>query len=771
MTAKWIGKIGFFNRMTVAVWLVGLALVFGAFVRVDSLYRQELKVRTEKTNWDNSNWARSLGENVNHTFFEADSILQFMKTAIEANGGIDPAHQELLKKFQVKGDLSQIAVADARGDLVFSAAPLTGPLNISDREHFKAHNGEDTKQLFIATVRITEANGVSSIFLSRRINDANGGFAGIVSVGISQDHFANEFRRLNIGPDESIVLIRNDGSLLARIPPMYAAEEASYFKHHVVLSHIDQGVPSGVFQAPGSSGEPRMAAFQALSDYPVFVMVSIPQEVVVRDVESRHRQYRSEAAIFSFLLLTTLFLVSWLGRKHYQTQLALQVSDQERKAQEDAIHRMAYYDSLTGLPNRAFLMEHLNEEMAMARKGEAAGAVLFVDVDRLKRVNDTYGHSAGDKLIIMTGKQIVAAVGEEAVVARIGGDEFVVLLSGANDREKVDKVAGRLINLLSRNYDIGDASVHMAASVGVALYPEDGDTTDDIYKHADLALYAAKEGGKNTWRFFMAEMQEAVTQKMLLKRDLHGAIERGELFLHYQPIVEMGGQRIAGFEALLRWASPEHGLVSPAQFIPLAEENEMILRIGKWVLEEACLFARRLSDTDKGKLRVAVNVSPRQLATDDFVDIVRNAVRSSGIRPEQLEIEVTENVLIASLEDGSRKLDELRAFGVGISLDDFGTGFSSLTRLRLLPVNTLKLDKSFIDKLLPDDTQLPYVRSIVDMAKILGLAVVAEGVETKDQLEKLMDCRCDYIQGFLFSRPMPEEEALRFLNKDERAGI
>jgi len=352
------------------------------------------------------------------------------------------------------------------------------------------------------------------------------------------------------------------------------------------------------------------------------------------------------------------------------------------------------------------------------------------------------------------------------MVARIGGDEFIVLLPGARSRDKVAEVAGRMAVLLNRNYDIGDSSVHMSASIGVALYPADGETADDIYKKADLALYAAKKGGKHTWRFYEAGMQKAAYEKMLIKRDLHKAIERGELSLHYQPVVETRSHRIVGFEALLRWTSPEHGSVPPSQFIPLAEESDTIQKIGKWVLKEACFFARRLSESGRGDLRVAVNVSPRQLAMDDFVATVRAAIDRTGIQPKQLEIEITENVLIISIEDSRSKLEELRAIGVSISLDDFGTGYSSLTRLRLLPVSTIKIDKSFIDQILSEDAQLPYVRAIVDMAKILGLAVVAEGVETKEQLDRLTHCRCDYFQGYFFSRPVPEQEAVLLLERD-----
>ncbi|KYZ78016.1 hypothetical protein AXX12_00275 [Anaerosporomusa subterranea] len=427
--------------------------------------------------------------------------------------------------------------------------------------------------------------------------------------------------------------------------------------------------------------------------------------------------------------------------------------------------RMAYYDSLTGLPNRAYLQERLARELEKASRGEATGTVLFIDLDDLKMINDTLGHSCGDSVIVKAGACILAAAGEHSVVARIGGDEFIVLLPNESDQTKAGCLADNMVKLLSRDYEIGDSRIHMSASIGIALYPSDGGTVEDIFKNADLAMYAAKGSGKNTWRFHEASLQVTAYENMMLKRDLREAIERGELSLQYQPLVDAQSGCVVSFEALLRWTSSEHGSVPPSRFIPLAEESDTIRKIGKWVIEEACRFARKLSAMGKGEIRVSVNVSPRQLVAGDFVAIVCKAIDRAGIKPNQLEIEITENALIDSLEDSNDKFRELRAIGVGLSLDDFGTGYSSLTYLRSLPVETLKIDKSFIDLIVSDEAQLQFISSIVDMAHVLRLAVVAEGVETKEQLEKLVKCQCDFIQGYLFSHPLPEKEAILYLDR------
>lgn len=440
-------------------------------------------------------------------------------------------------------------------------------------------------------------------------------------------------------------------------------------------------------------------------------------------------------------------------------------AEEALQQQAETIRRMAYFDSLTGLPNRLQLSEVLGEEMERARRGQSAGFVFFIDLDDLKMVNDTYGHTCGDDIIIAAGNRIVAEMGNEAFVARVGGDEFIVIFPGRNERQRIDDIAGRIIKALGQKHEIFGTHFHMTASIGIAAYPADGDTAVEIVKNADNAMYAAKKGGKNCWRFYTAVMQTEAYEKIRLTGSLREALERGELSLAYQPQVLVTEGTVVGFEALLRWNSAEHGQVPPEQFIPLAEQSGLIHPIGLWVLREACRFARRLSDAGWGGLRVAVNISSKQLADDDFTAIVGRALEAAGVEPRQLELEITESVLITSLEDATGKLAKLKALGVGLSLDDFGTGYSSLTYLRKLPVKTLKIDKSFIDMITTDDDVAKIIGSIIDMAHILNMTVVAEGVETEEQLVCLADNGCDRVQGYIFSRPVPETEAIVFLDE------
>jgi len=437
--------------------------------------------------------------------------------------------------------------------------------------------------------------------------------------------------------------------------------------------------------------------------------------------------------------------------------------EEEQRKQAEIINRMVYVDSLTGLANRYHLNEWLNKEMERARVGKASGIILFIDLDDLKMVNDTYGHSFGDKIIIAAGKRIVDGLSEKAFVARIGGDEFVVILPGIYERGQIEEIAHKISKSLGKKQEILGRVFHMTASIGIVSYPADGDTTEELIKNADNAMYAAKKASKNCWRFYTGEMQTEAYKKIQLTGSLRYALARGELSLVYQPQIATNERTVFGFETLLRWNNPEYGIVSPMQFIPLAEQSGLIHSIGQWVLREACQFARRLAERGWSGVRVAVNVSSKQIATDDFIAIIRSAIKEAGIQPRQLELEITESVLMTSLEDATSKLAELKELGVHLSLDDFGTGFSSLTYLRRLPVETLKIDKSFIDMITTDAQGAKIIGSIINMAHTIDMNVVAEGVETDAQLEYLSDKECDLIQGYLFSRPVPEAEAFKVL--------
>lgn len=443
----------------------------------------------------------------------------------------------------------------------------------------------------------------------------------------------------------------------------------------------------------------------------------------------------------------------------------LEKNNHDLKVQEEQIRHLAYHDTLTGLPNRRLFTELLQEELARASDGISQGAVLFFDLDNFKMINDSCGHAAGDQVLIEVAQDLVSVFGDKHTVARFGGDEFVVLLAGVCNVNEIESYAERILQLSQKQVSFCGHRFLLSASIGIVLYPRDGEDVDEILKNADIALYAVKNSGKNAWKYYTPVMQETMVQRLSLEQSLRDALDNEEFTLHFQPIVNVSDGKIRGFESLLRWQHSNHGMISPLTFIPIAEECGLIVPIGNWVLRNSCLFALRLLERGYQGIFVAVNISVKQLAHPDFVSMVRMLLVETGLPACCLELEITETVLMNSVDENVEKLLELRRLGVKLALDDFGTGYSSLTYLKKLPIQVLKIDKSFVDDLTSGDKTSGMIGSIIQLSHQLGLQVVAEGVETYEQQLRLQDYTCDMIQGYLISRPLPEAETLSLLNE------
>ncbi|MFA7293418.1 MAG: EAL domain-containing protein [Rhodocyclaceae bacterium] len=434
----------------------------------------------------------------------------------------------------------------------------------------------------------------------------------------------------------------------------------------------------------------------------------------------------------------------------------------ERKLAEEKINELAFYDQLTSLPNRTLLLDRLKQTMAASSRSGSFGALLFIDLDNFKTINDTQGHDIGDLLLKQVALRLKQCVREGDTVARLGGDEFVVVLAGlSSDQEAaatgIEYVAEKIIAALNQDYQLGELSHHSTASIGVTLFRGDVSSSDDLMKQADLAMYKSKEAGRNTVRFFDPNMESAVKERASLEEDLRQAIDQKQFLLHYQAQVADAG-RLTGVEALVRWQHPQRGMVSPADFIPLAEETGLILALGRWVLETACgQLATWALRPEMAHLTVAVNVSAHQFRQRDFVDQVLAVLNSSGANPQRLKLELTESLLVHDVEAIIEKMFTLKARGVGFSLDDFGTGYSSLSYLKRLPLDQLKIDQSFVRDVLSDPNDAAIAKTVVALAQSLGLGVIAEGVETATQRDFLASSGCHAYQGYFFSRPLPIE--------------
>ena len=434
-----------------------------------------------------------------------------------------------------------------------------------------------------------------------------------------------------------------------------------------------------------------------------------------------------------------------------------------RKQAEEQLFRLAHYDPLTGLPNRALLMERLAESRTRAQAQGRHLAVLFVDLDRFKLINDTLGHGVGDDLLRAVAGRIQAAVRDSDTVCRLGGDEFIVTLGNVADRKEAASLAARILKPLARPFRIGPHEVFVTASAGISLYPEDGTSLEDLLKKADIAMYQAKAQGRNNQQFYHRDQDGRVERRLLLAGAIRRALEAEELRVVYQPKVEVASGRITALEALVRWEHPELGLILPSEFIPLAEESGMILPLGEWVLREACLAGVRWRDAGLPRVRLGVNLSGYQLQQPDLADVISRVLASTGFEPGFLELEITETVVMQNPKVAMEVLDRIQALGIEISIDDFGTGHSSLAQLKRFAVNTLKIDKCFIRDLEHNPTDAAIATAIIAMGACLHLQVVAEGVETEGQLAFLRDRACHGAQGFLFSRPVEPEAVAQLL--------
>ena len=430
-----------------------------------------------------------------------------------------------------------------------------------------------------------------------------------------------------------------------------------------------------------------------------------------------------------------------------------------QKVSEQRLFQLAHYDSLTNLPNRQTFSERIRHAIAVATRRGASLAVMFVDVDHFKTINDSLGHEAGDRVLRVVAERISGCLRESDTVARIGGDEFVILLEESGDSfDSFEVVAAKLAKSVALPVTVNGYDLFVELSMGICVFPQDGQDAETLLRNADTAMYKAKGSGRNCWRFFDESMARSVARKLELETALRRAVERGELALMYQPQVALDSKDIVGVEALLRWNRPNLGTVPPLEFIPLAEESGLIVSIGDWVLETACMQAAKWIREKRTPLRMAVNISARQIHHKDFVQQIARILTATGLPAEMLELEITESSILENLDETVRKLQQLKMMGMTIAIDDFGTGYSSLSYLKQLPLDRLKIDRSFVKDTPEDRDDCAIVQTIVAMSASLGLSVIAEGVETREQAEFLQSRGCNEIQGYLISKPVPAEE-------------
>lgn len=572
-----------------------------------------------------------------------------------------------------------------------------------------------------------------------RIKDAQNVVQLVVSAGLSIDAPDALWNAIKLPQGTRITLLRQDGFVQLSLPLSAEENSSRYTKPVPETWALAAHKPLQLDPFHADS----MAISDALLDGNMRTFVSYP---------SSHlwRQFGNQMILPS-ALFGTAFLLTWL---------LFHIVSRHQQHHENRLYYQAHFDALTDLPNRFLVLNQLEHFLRSARQRSEKVALLFLDLDDFKKINDSLGHEVGDQLLIEAAQRLRYSVRSNDIVARLGGDEFVVVLSGIRSTADVESVAAKLLAQFQNPFQWSNRGLVLTASIGISIYPDDGENLAELMRNADSAMYFSKRQGRNVYHFFTNTMSQVATRRLLVEEQLRGALERNELSLVYQPVIEIGNGDLAGAEALLRWNSAQLGIVSPNEFIPIAEQSGLIVPIGRYVLKQALTSIadwRRIFDRE---LKIAINLSPRQFHDPTLLTYIQQCLKQTGVGGDSLELEITEGVLISNQEDVDHAMNALSELGVSIAMDDFGTGYSSLSYLRRYPFDTLKIDRSFVHDITIDRQDRELVNGVIAMAHSLGLQVVAEGVESEAELNYLGSRGCDLVQGYLFSKPLSEPDLI-----------
>jgi len=689
-------------------------------------------------------------ENVIRSIDELDTTLLYFRGQIE-DAGPSPDYNKILHKIDIPSDIVvQVGIIDAKGMMRASTAgPQPAPiLDLHDRDHFQAQLHATGDHLFISRPVIGRASGEWSIQLSRRII-YDGKFGGVVVASLNPDHFTKFYTRVDLPFSESIALIGEDGIVRAA-GGMARDHRMGENLLGTPLFAVMRGGVNRTFEVQDAENSPaKIVTLRKVNDLPLWVMVSLNKNEILADAFRGFRIAAIGGLVLTLLILAAMELM-------FRTEEGARQKSKQLESTSRAMARLASEDALTGLLNRRGFQDALQRaaEKQESTRQTIEYAVLFLDLDRFKIINDTLGHRVGDLLLKGVGERLRASLGPNDVLARLGGDEFAVMAVGHAGIADIANLASRLSESIRMPFSLTDHRVQTSISIGIALAPSDGKTPDDLLAAADLALYATKESGPNGYQFYRPAMTEEMSERRQIEADLRDALDRDELELHYQPIVSLRDRKVHGYEALARWKHADRGFIPPAVFIPIAEDTGLMARLGEWALNTAC----RQAATLPADIRISVNLSPSQFSTCDLVSTVERALKTSGLEPSRLELEITERLLLESSAPTLSILEELDQLGVSIALDDFGSGYSSLSYLRKFPLDKVKIDRSFITDLDHQGEQIAIIQGVVSIVRALGMNLTAEGVETESQSEVLRALGCDDAQGYLFGKPMPFEE-------------
>jgi diguanylate cyclase (GGDEF)-like protein len=691
---------------------------------------------------------------------EIDQALKVVSYAHE-RAGQPQVLQELKARSLLPPDLLfSVSIADPQGRVVAATRPAAAS-DLAGQAVFERQRSAD--ELFIDRPRPGRAAGEWTLRFSRRLQAAGGGFGGVVVIEVDAAYFVSGYDTHRMGAQGLLGLLGTDGVFRARRSgeTVMAGDSAD----HAALVAAAGAADSPAVQLSGAvDGVRRYLSVRQLYDFPLAVVVGLSEDEQLAPIRDEAGTHVWQAVIGSVLVVGVMAI---LGRLSWQLALSRRRAAEEQIAHAERVEYLAYHDGLTTLPNRSLFSKLLNQNIQQARRQNTQLSVLFLDLDRFKHINDTLGHEAGDQLLVEVAKRLQGCLRASDTVARLGGDEFVAVLPELAGTQGAAVVAQKILVAVARPFVLLDQEFRITVSIGISTYPQDGEDEQTLTKNADVAMYQAKADGKNNFRFYSQALNTNTLERLNLEAGLRRALERDEFELHYQAKQDVRSGRITGMEVLLRWQHPDLGTVGPMHFIPLAEESGLIVLIGKWVLRTACRQNMAWQRMGLPRLSMAVNVSPRQFADENMLKDIKEILAETGMEASLLELEISESLLMGKSDKTLRLLQTLKDLGVQIAIDDFGSGYASLARLREFPLDAIKIDRSFIRELADGQQDHELTRTIIAVGKSLSLKVVAQGVETKGQADYLRDNACDELQGFYLNRPMQAEQVAELLRRDE----
>ena len=736
-----------------AIAILLLGIVWGATLNLMKIERTAAELTAAVSS---AELAETYEAQVVRALREIDLTLKFVKYAYELRG-----RQAVLQELKDKSLLPPallfvVSIADSTGHVVASTKAST-VANVADQDYFRL--GRSSDALAIGKPQGGAGAGDGKLNFSRQLVTPDGAFAGVVMITVDAAYFVSGYETSKLGNHGVIGILGIDGVFRARRTGE-AVSAGDSIDYSAVVPRTNETGGAGVLSTSGWDGVPRYTSARQLFEFPLAVIVGLAADEQLAATRGNVQTYLWRAAAGSLVLLLIAVVLSRMSRQLTASRLR---AVEEQLAHAARVEYLAYHDGLTALPNRSLFSKLLGQGITQAHRYNRRLAVMFLDLDRFKQINDTLGHDAGDQLLQEVAARLKECLRDSDTVARLGGDEFVVLLPELVEQADVAGVAQKILSSVARPFVLLGQEFRVTASIGISTYPHDGLDEQTLTKNADIAMYQAKEEGKNNFQFYSETLNANSLQRLTLESSLRHALERNEFELHYQAKHDIRSGRITGMEALLRWQHPDLGLIAPMQFIPLAEETGLIVPIGKWVLKTACLQNAAWQAQGLPRLSMAINLTARQFFDEGLVSDLTAMLAATGMDANLLELEITESLLLRDVEKSLRILARLKKMGIRIAIDDFGVGYSSLATLQQFPLDTIKIDRSFIRDIASVDEDKALTEAIIAMGRTLSLTVVAQGVETKAQADFLRLNACDEFQGFYLDVPMPAEQTTSLL--------